>query len=169
VRALEAELIGPYAENEELDRAPSRTYLTGFLVPRADRAPEPLREVENEEDDTETEEDEADAEEEATPAEEERPAGQASRRPQMLPASLGLSVLLPPGAASEHVTVVLRCAEYEPFHPEAMKKTRRPYWRRRPHPAYTVALPLDPAALSKGVRIPELPGIELAGKHHGRT
>ena len=33
VRALEADLVGPYEELEELDRAPSRTYLTGFLVP----------------------------------------------------------------------------------------------------------------------------------------
>ena len=32
VRALEAELVGPYSEHEELDRAPSRTYLTGFLA-----------------------------------------------------------------------------------------------------------------------------------------
>lgn len=35
MRALEAELVGPYAEQEELDRAPSRTYLTGFLVSAA--------------------------------------------------------------------------------------------------------------------------------------
>lgn len=164
VRALEAELIGPYTETEELDRAPSRTYLTGFLVPREDRTADPLREAENEEDDTEGEEAAADGEEDASPAEDERPAGQASRRPQVLPASLGLSVLLPPGEPSEHVTVVLRCAEYEPFHPEKMKKTRRPYWRRRPHPAYTVTLPLDAAALARGARIPELPGIELVGK-----
>lgn len=164
VRALQAELIGPTTETEELDRAPSRTYLTGFLVPREDRTADPLREVENEEDDTEAEEAEADGEEEAALGEDERPAGQGSRRPQVLPASLGLSVLLPPGEPSEQVTVLLRCAEYEPFHPEKMKKTRRPYWRRRPHPAYTVTLPLDPAALREDARIPELPGIEVAGK-----
>jgi hypothetical protein len=52
--------------------------------------------------------------------------------------------------------VILRCAEYEPFHPEGVKKTRRPSWRRKPHPDYTVVLPLDPAKLVKGVGIPEL-------------
>lgn len=41
-RALEAELVGPYAEHEERDCAPSRTYLTGFLVPREDRSADPL-------------------------------------------------------------------------------------------------------------------------------
>jgi hypothetical protein len=61
VRALEAELVGPYSEHEELDRAPSRTYLTGFLVPREDRNADPLNDAD---DDTETEEAEADGDEE---------------------------------------------------------------------------------------------------------
>ncbi len=116
VRALEAELVGPYAEREELDRAPSRTYLTGFLVPREDRSADPLSDPD---DDTEAEEAEADGDEEAGGGEDERPAGEASRRPQVLPASMGLSVLIPPGAAADTVTVILRCAEYEPFHPRA--------------------------------------------------
>ena len=59
VHALEAELVGPYAEREELDRAPSRTYLTGFLVPRGNRNTDPLN---DRDDDTETEEAEADGE-----------------------------------------------------------------------------------------------------------
>jgi hypothetical protein len=161
VRALEAELVGPYAELEELDRAPSRTYLTGFLVPREDRNADPLSDAD---DDTETEEAEADGEEEVGGGEGERPAGEASRRPQVMPASLGLSVLIPPGTAADTVTVILRCAEYEPFHPEGVKKTRRPSWRRKPHPAYTVVLPLDPATLAAGVRIAELTGVVIAGK-----
>jgi len=116
VRALEAELVGPYTELEELDRAPSRTYLTGFLVPREDRNADPLSDAD---DDTETEEAEADGEEEVGGGEGERPAGEASRRAQVMPASLGLSVLIPPGTAADTVTVTLRCAEYDPFHPEA--------------------------------------------------
>jgi hypothetical protein len=161
VRALEAELVGPYSEHEELDRAPSRTYLTGFLVPREDRNADPLSDAD---DDTETEEAEADGEEEVGGGEGERPAGEASRRPQVMPASLGLSVLIPPGTAVDTVTVILRCAEYEPYHPDGVKKTRRPCWRRKPHPAYAVVLPLDPATLAAGVRIPELTGVVIAGK-----
>ncbi|MCA9677588.1 MAG: DISARM system helicase DrmA [Myxococcales bacterium] len=161
VRALEADLVGPYEELEELDRAPSRTYLTGFLVPREDRAADPLGDPD---DDVETEEAEADGEEEATGGEEERPAGEGSRRPQVLPASMGLSVLIPPGTTADQVTVVLRCAEYEPFHPEGVKKTRRPFWRRKPHPAYEVVLPLDAAALVGGTRIPALTGVSIEAK-----
>ena len=163
VRALEAELVGPYQEREELDRAPSRTYLTGFLVPREDRVAEAGNGADDD-DDVETEEAEADGEEEATAAEEERPAGPGSRRSQVMPASLGLSVLIPPGTADDTVTVVLRCAEYEPFHPDGVKKTRRPFWRRKPHPAYEVVLPLDPARIAKGERIAELAGVSIGGK-----
>ncbi len=162
VRALEAELVGPYSEREELDRAPSRTYLTGFLVPREDRAADPLNGPDD--DDTETEEAEADGEEETGGGEGERPAGEAPRRSQVLPASLGLSVLLPPGTATDTVTITLRCAEYEPYHPDGVKKTRRPNWRRRPHPEYPVVLALDPAALARGVRIAALAGVSIEGK-----
>ncbi len=161
VRALEAELVGPYAEREELDRAPSRTYLTGFLVPREDRTADPLADPD---DDTEAEEAEADGDEETGGGEGERPAGEASRRPQVMPASLGLSVLLPPGTATDTITVTLRCAEYEPYHPEGAKKTRRPNWRRKPHPPYPIVLPLDPAALARGVRLAALPGVSIEGK-----
>ena len=74
VRALEAELVGPYAEREELDRAPSRTYLTGFLVPREDRDVDPLGDPD---DDTETEKAEVDGEEEVGGA---RASGRRARR-----------------------------------------------------------------------------------------
>jgi len=50
VRALEVDLIGPSADHEKLDRAPSRLYLTGFLVSRegcagATQARSRLREI----------------------------------------------------------------------------------------------------------------------------
>ena len=161
VRALEAELVGPYTEHEELDRAPSRTYLTGFLVPREARENEKL---DDQDDDSDTEEAEADGEEDAAKGEDERPAGEASRRPQVLPASMGLSVLLPPGAPTDTITVTLRCAEYETYWPEGRKKTQRPNWKRKPHPDYVVALALDPVTLAEGVRIPELTGVSIEGK-----
>lgn len=162
VRALEADLVGPYSEREELDRPPSRTYLTGFLVPKEDRRADPPSE--SDEDETEAEEASADGEEEALPAEDEKPAGQGSRRPQVLPASLGLSVLLPPKSGPDSVRAIVRCAEYEAYHPEGSKKTKRPLWRRKPHPDYVVSLPLEGRALADGLRIPELPGVQISGK-----
>ena len=161
VQALGTELVGPYGEAEELDRAPSRTYLTGFLVPREDRIGESLVDPE---DDNETEEAEADGEEETGGGEGERAAGEASRRPQVLPASLGLSVLIPPGERDDEVTVTLRCAEYTWFHPEGVKKTKRPWWRRHARTPAPVKLRLDPAAVRAGVQVEGLPGIWIEGK-----
>lgn len=71
VRALEVDLIGPYKDDEQLDRAPSRFYLTGFLVPREGRGEESIVEPE---DDTESED--AEGEDEDAGAEDVRPAGE---------------------------------------------------------------------------------------------
>lgn len=155
VRALEVDLIGPYQEDEQLDRAPSRFYLTGFLVPREGRGEEPVVEPE---DDTESED--ADGEDEDAGAEDVRPAGDGSRRRSILPASMGLSVLLPPGTDGE-VTVLLRCAEYAPFHAEGAKKTTRPSWKRVPHPTYAVTLSLEDKKFVRVHRIPELTGVSI--------
>jgi hypothetical protein len=89
-------------------------------VPREGRGEEPIVEPE---DDTESED--AEGEEEDAGADDVRPAGAGSRRRSVLPASMGLSVLLPPGDGDE-VTVALRCVEYAPFHPDGVKKTTRP-------------------------------------------
>lgn len=155
MRALEVDLIGPYAEDEQLDRAPSRFYLTGFLVPREGRGEEAIVEPD---DDTESED--ADGEDEDATADDVRPAGEGSRRRSILPASMGLSVLLPPGDGGE-VTVVLRCAEYAAFHPDGAKKTTRPRWRRVAHPPHEVHILLDPVKLERTHRIAELPGITI--------
>ena len=56
VRALEVDPIGPYKDDEQLDRAPSRFYLTGSSVPREGRGEEPMVEPR---DDTESEDAEA--------------------------------------------------------------------------------------------------------------
>jgi hypothetical protein len=157
VRALEVDLIGPYQEDERLDRAPSRFYLTGFLVPQSGREAEALV---SPDDDTESED--AEADDDDTGAEDVKPAGEGSRQRTILPASMGLSVLLPPGQGGE-VTVVLRCAEYAPFHPDGVKKTTRPSWQRVAHPPYEVRLPLDAAEVARAHRIVDLPGISIEG------
>ncbi|HRC59304.1 MAG TPA: hypothetical protein PKU97_25455, partial [Kofleriaceae bacterium] len=161
MHALEVDLVGPYAEAEELDRAPSRFYLTGFLVPKEGRSEEP---VPDPEEDTDSEDAEGEGEEDDATAEDVRPAGPGSRRKTVMPASLGLSVLLPPAAMCEghdHVTILLRCAEYVPFHPEGAKKTTRPSWRRHARGPYEVKLSLRDGELVRAHTIPELPGISV--------
>jgi hypothetical protein len=93
VRALEADIIGPFdpATGEEVLRLPpSRWYLTGFLAPQGGREPEEQQNPTDEEVlDAQVEHDE-----ESGGQEREGETKQKNR----LPASMGLSVLLPPGA-----------------------------------------------------------------------
>jgi hypothetical protein len=81
--------------DEELDRAPSRTYLTGFLGPREDRDVDPLSDP-----DDDTGPTRPSRRRRGRGGKGERPAGEASRRPSVMPASLGLSVLIPRGRPS---------------------------------------------------------------------
>src|SRR5262249_14446569 len=95
-------------------------------------------------------------------ADDVRPAGEGSRQRTVLPASIGLSVLLPPGQGGE-VTAVLRCAEYVPFHADGVKKTTRPSWQRVPRPPHELILPLDAAEIARPHPIAALPGISIEG------
>jgi hypothetical protein len=109
LRALEIDLIGTYASEEQLDRASSRFYLTGFSVPREGRGEEPIIEPE---DDTESED--AEGEDEDAGAEDVRPAGEGSRRRSILPASMGCRCCCHPATAARSPW---RCAARSTHHP----------------------------------------------------
>jgi hypothetical protein len=156
VRALEADLIGPFdpeSGEEVLPLPPSRWYLTGFLAPEGGREPE---------DPTEEEElgAQIDHDEESGGTERETEPKQKNR----LPASMGLSVLLPPGPATDTVRVRITWAEYEPEDLEN-EESRRPkrVWRRLARPAVSLLLPLDPVRISAGISVTD-DGVYLAGK-----
>lgn len=156
VRALEADLIGPFdpeTGEEVLPLPPSRWYLTGFLAPQGGRDPQ---------DPTEEEElgVENDHDEESGGTERETEPKQKNR----LPASMGLSVLLPPGPASDTVSVRVSWAEYEPEDRER-EESRRPQrvWRRVPRPPVRLDLTLDPQRIAAGIPITGN-GVYLAGK-----
>ncbi|MEM9493418.1 MAG: DNA/RNA helicase, partial [Myxococcota bacterium] len=95
--ALEADLIGPFApdgvvagEQEVLPLPPSRWYLTGFLAPRSARMPDAVSELEQ-------------GELGAGSDHQNEDAGSAEPEPKRrvrFPASLGLSVFLPPAPDS---------------------------------------------------------------------
>lgn len=119
---------------------PSRWYLTGFLVPKSVR------------DGEKTEEETAGAEPKPT---------QKNR----LPASLGMSVLLPGGGEADVVTASLTFAESvleEREHPDEKKKQR--IWRRVPRGPVEVEVPLHSKKVATGLRLPEFPGVVLKGK-----
>ncbi len=162
VRALEADLIGPFtlepAATETLALAPTRWYLTGFLAP--EHAPPPVEEPVDDGDvlagDDEDEQDGS------------GPEGVA-KGPRTLPSSIGLSVLLPPavrGGATDSVAVRLDYADYvgtaeEPA-PDAKRReaSKNLRWTRVPRSA-TAELSLDAAKLAEGHAI--APGLFVVG------
>jgi hypothetical protein len=157
LRALQADFVGPFTatlQDEILPIAPSRWYMTGFLVPRDARHGED----EPEDDEMGAGDDEDDVE----AGGEEPPPKQRA----LLPSSVGLSILLPPGAPSDTLDVELSWAEYAQIEldkPEGKKKAPRG-WKRVPRPPVPVALPLDPKKLRKGVTVPGSNGLTLLGK-----
>lgn len=157
VTALHADLVGPFDPKgngkELLPSAPSRWYLTGFLAPLADR-------------ETQDPEDQDDAAGSLVDDEDESDAGHEPEPKQIVlfPASMGLSVLLPPGKG-DHVDVTITFAEYvreDLERPDGGRK--RVAWRRVPQPPRSVTIPLDDKKLLKGVFLPDTPGIVVRGK-----
>lgn len=154
VRALEADLIGPFdPENgdETLPLPPSRWYLTGFLAPQGGRDPQedPTQEEDLGAEDAQSDEEGGDGRESET------------KQKNRLPVSMGLSVLLPPG--TDAVRVRASWAEYEPEEREVGEKKRpKRVWRRVEREPVTRTVPLDPRKILDGIRIAE--GVYLAGK-----
>jgi hypothetical protein len=153
VRALEADLIGPFdpeTGEETLPLPPTRWYLTGFLAPQGGRDPQ----EDAQDEDHGIEEDEG---EEGGGTEREAETKQKNR----LPASMGLSILLPPG--TDTVRVRASWAEYEPEERETGER-RRPkrVWRRVEREPVDRILPLDPRKILAGIAIAD--GVHLAGK-----
>ncbi|MEZ4308560.1 MAG: DNA/RNA helicase [Polyangiaceae bacterium] len=159
VRALHADLIGPYAVDEEaigeqelLELPPSRHYLTGFLAPEEEREPGDAG---------------ADEELAVGPDEpEEETQGSTSEEPKrrnLWPASIGMSVLVPGGAKEVRATV--RFAEYstEPVVLPGRKQAAR-FWRRKARQTITEVVPLDAGVLQNGIRLRDTTGLVLEGQ-----
>jgi len=166
VEALEADLVGPFLPDghpgagvEVLPLPPSRWYLTGFLAPHTSRAPDP--------DDQDSKgELVAGSESQAEDAGSEEPE---PKRPQQFPASMGLSVFLPPAEAGvpDQIEVEVRWADYDKVEVgEDSDEKVTPGWKRVPRGPYTVNVPLDPKALAcrEGVRWPESTGLCFRGE-----
>jgi len=167
VAALEADLVGPFiAEShpgggqEVLPLPPSRWYLTGFLAPQFDCAPDA--------DDTD-----AVGELAAGSDSQAEDAGKEeieAKRPHRFPASMGLSVFLPapaPGTATDHIEVELTYAEYiKEDIAEDNENKARVGWRRVPHSPPKFNVPLDPRVLGgpDGFRWPEATGLRIRGE-----
>ncbi len=164
VEALEADLVGPFVPDthpqggqEVLPIAPSRWYLTGFLAPQGGRKPD------------EDDEDSVDgglAAGSDVPAEDAGSEEPENKRPVRFPASMGLSVFLPPGSG-DAIDVDVWYADYDKIE-LALEHTdkKRVGWKRVPHGPVRVRVPLDPKLLEHpdGVGVPGSRGLVLRGE-----
>ncbi len=161
VRALEADLIGPFRRGlrgpngedgldatEELDLPPSRWYLTGFLAPEAGRE----------------EEEEATEDLGAGDDESEEVTGGTAPDPKkksFLPASIGLTVFVPRGV--EQLDVTVRYATYDKVDEEPPRKEKaRKVWKRVPMAPVTERVALR-ELLGDGVAVRDSGGLRLMG------
>jgi len=154
VDALRLDLVGPTGSlgtpNETLFQAPSRWYLTGFLVPI-------------EADETQrvdfTSDDELDqAAEPAGLDDDETPEPSAAQR-SYLPSSMGLSILLPKG--TNRFTATVRYGDYSRVEKGEDEKSPAVVWRRIPREE-TVTIDLGSKVPGSGnISVPNSRGLEL--------
>ncbi len=164
-RALRLDLVGPGPgdtyENEVLREAPSKWYLTGFLVPF--QAPRAQRE------------DESSAEQldllgEGSGGDDEEAPDKASARRAFLPSSLGISVLVPESATELGVTATwgeykavldATTQDEEPQGSGGASEGRgRQTWARTPR-SETVPIPLELTRKPQQISIPDSDGLKL--------
>lgn len=164
VEALEADLVGPFVPDahaqggqEILPIAPSRWYLTGFLAPQAGRVPDA--------DDRESVDEGmgagSESRDEDAGTEEPEP-----KRPVRFPASMGLSVFLPPGQG-DSLHVEISYADYDKIDVAIDKAEKKVVgWKRVPHGPVPVEVPLDQAILERkeGIRVAGSSGLVLRGE-----
>lgn len=164
VEALEADLVGPFVPEghpeggqEVLSIAPSRWYLTGFLAPQGGRTPD----VEDQDSIDEGLAAGSDSDAEDAGTEEPEP-----KRAVHFPASLGVSVFLPPGSG-DAIEVEVWYADYDKIEVAIdQEQKRRPAWKRVPQGPVAVRVPLDAAVVQGkgGIPVPGSRGLVLRGE-----
>lgn len=165
--ALEADLVGPFVADshpqggqEVLPIAPSRWYLTGFLAPQGGRKPD---------DDDQDSVDgglAAGSESQAEDAGGNEEENNDAKRPVRFPASMGLSVFLPPGKG-DAIDVDVSYADYDKVEVALDRDDKKQIgWKRVPHGPAHVSVPLDPSVLQRpeGIPVPGSRGLILRGE-----
>lgn len=159
--ALQVDLIGPSGalgdHRETLPQAPSRWYLTGFLVPTD--ADENQRFDPNSDDEVDQAPAVAAVDENQTPE-------QAASKRSYLPSSLGLSVLVPSG--KQELQAIVRYGEYLRIEPEeGARQGSLPQWRRNPHEEI-LTIELGNRVPAQGVvSVPNSRGVEVVWSLRG--
>jgi hypothetical protein len=150
VRALEADLIGPFRDDEILHQRPGRWYLTGFLVPYG----APMGALEHQWAEEEFADEEVATNGPAEGGDDDGDGdGRRAAQPPRLPSSFGLTVLVPAAAAT--LGVSLRWGQYHvesretpeaAAEGEAKPERRESWWQRVP-----VEVPEWPVPVESGL------------------
>ena len=159
--ALQVDLIGPSGPlgdpREVLPQAPSRWYLTGFLVPTD--ADEDQRFDPNSDDEVDQAPTVATVDENQTPE-------QAASKRSYLPSSLGLSVLVPSG--KQELQAIVRYGEYFRIEPEdGAKQGSLTQWNRNPHEEILTLELSDKIPAHGVVPVPNSRGVEVVWSLRG--
>jgi len=166
IDALRLDLVGPrpdlpehepYAQ-EVLPTAPSKWYLTGFLVPF---------EAKFEQRSDDTGDDQLDLVDREGPGDDESAPEQASARKAAFPSSMGLSVLVPAG--TKELIAKLRWGDYEALSGDEHDLPRRQddegtvwgRWRRIPREA-EVSVSVKVTKEPKVIEVPDSNGLQVA-------
>ena len=149
VEALRLDLVGPGIDlgdpEEVLVQAPSRWYLTGFLVPLGAKSEQRTDETAN---------DDLDQTGDGGAADEDVPADKSAARPKYFPSSIGTSVLVPAG--TKGLRVIVRWGDYK------REKEASEEWRREPREE-TVSIDLTKATEQPlEVDVPHSSGLMVA-------
>ncbi len=164
VRTLKLDLIGPELgdarENEVLDRAPSREYLAGFLIPFEP----PTGRIKQDVGSDETEQEQIDLFSNKPATDDDNTPETGSGRRAFFPSSMGISVLVPEGASSIAATVEwgdYKRVESNGKDDDGKASGSREQWKRtqcRQKMKVSVGSPSDKP---KSVDVPESEGLKL--------
>lgn len=161
IDALRLDLVGPEPESplasEVLETAPSRWYLTGFLVP-FEAPPEQRHD--------ETEPEQLDLIDRPRGGDDEEAPERASARRAFWPSSIGVSVLVAPGA--DQLEACVEWGDYRFVPVQEVEGTdpsstgvERGTWQRTPR-SETLPVPLPPEARNRTWPVPASDGLEIA-------
>ncbi len=162
VRALRLDLIGPnptdndHYQTEILSQAPSKWYLTGFLVPY---------EASIEDRSTPDGNDQLSLLESSSASDEENTPEMASARKGLFPSSIGLSFLVTPQTQSIEVEITwgdYHSIEQAPDRAEtALQERTSTPWQRTPH-CRRLTVPLSNQPAPTTIALPDSNGLELS-------
>jgi hypothetical protein len=161
IDTLQLDLIGPTAQDtthhqEIIPQAPSKWYLSGFLVPYEAKLSQRSDPDSNDQPDQQPKKDKSN--------DDDHPPEPETTRKGIFPSSFGLSFLIP--AQTQHLDLAITWGSYSPIpspdgaiETSLQARTSIP-WQRQPHQT-EIPLSLDPTSYRQTIPVPNSNGLEI--------